>query len=179
MEEYLNPDMQPGTIECRRPPKGSYFTVLAEKAGEKWENRALYFMLEMEGRDPYLVTPDVARLKMGEEDTIRMVLIVRYVTMGGQEGLWAMKLNPPDGKSNRWNTSAMTVLSVAESGKWVRLISKGEYRYSVSGKTFTDTPPKFSDRSFNDLINIAFPADRVVNSLEHPIWDVLANGSTK
>jgi len=90
-----------------------------------------------------------------------------------------VKLNPPDGKANRWNTSAMTALRTAESGKWVRLISKGEYRYSVSKKTLEETPPRFSERRFAELVNDAFPPDRVIKSLDHPIWDELANGSTK
>jgi hypothetical protein len=179
MEDFTNPDMKPGVIECRRPPKGAFFTVIPEKPNEKWLNRAYYFVLETEGRDPHLVSHAVAEAKKEDEDTIRPVLLVRYVLMNGQEGLWAIKLNPPEGRSNRWNTSAMTVLRVAESGNWVRIISKGEYRYSVSSKKFAETPPKFSDRKFNELVNDAFPAERRITSLDHPIWDELANGSVK
>jgi hypothetical protein len=73
----------------------------------------------------------------------------------------------------------MNVLHVAESGKWVRIISKGEYRYQVSKKTLEETPPKFTDRTFGELVNDAFPAERRVTSLDHPIWDELANGSVK
>ena len=39
-------------------------------------------------------------------------------------------------------------------------------------------PPKFTDRSFRDLIDIAFK-DRIVTTLDHEIWDVLENGSDK
>jgi hypothetical protein len=178
MEDFTNADMQPGVTECRRPPKGQFFTVLPEEEGN-WRNRAYYFLLEVEGRDPYLVTAEVAEAKKEGEDTIRLILLVRYVLMNGTEGLWALKLNPPDGKSNRWNTSAMNVLRIAEGGKWVRLISKGEYRYSVSKKTLQEVPPKFSDRSYGDLVNDAFPVDRRIKTLDHPIWDELANGSLK
>jgi hypothetical protein len=178
MEDYANADMKPGVVECRRPPKGQFFTVLPEEEGN-WRNRAYYFLLEAEGRDPHLVAHSVAEAKKDDEDTIRPVMLVRYVLMNGTEGLWPLKLNPPEGKANRWNTSAMTVLRVAESGKWVRIISKGEYRYSVSKKTLEETPPRFSERSFKELVNDAFPPDRVVKSLDHPIWDELANGSSK
>lgn len=179
MEDYANAGTEPGVVECRRPPKGAYFTVMPEKAGEKPRNRAYYFVLEMEGRDPHLVTHAIAKAKRDEEDTIRPVLLVRFVLMNGTEGLWAIKLNPPDGKTNRWNTSAMNVLRIAESGKWVRMISKGEYRYNVSKTKMDDVPPKFSDRTFQQLVNDAFPKERVIASLDHPIWDELANGSTK
>ena len=179
MEDYASPDLEPGTVECLRPPKGAFFTVMPEKANERWQNRAYYFVLEMKDRDPYLVAKPVADAKKDEEDTIRPILLVRFVLMNGTEGLWPVKLNPPDGKTNKWNTSAMNVLRIAESGKWVRMISKGEYRYNVSGKTMEQVPPKFSDRTFQQLVNEAFPADRVIRSLDHPIWEELAHGSTK
>jgi hypothetical protein len=179
MEDFANPDMKPGVVECRRPPKGAFFTVIPEEAGKKWQNRAYYFVLETEGRDPHLIAHPIAEIKKDDEDTIRPVLLVRFVLMNGQEGLWSIKLNPPDGKANRWNTSAMNVLHIAESGKWVRIISKGEYRYNVSKKTLEEIPPKFTDRTFAELVNAAFPAERVVTSLDHPIWDELANGSVK
>jgi hypothetical protein len=179
MEDYTNADTKPGVVECRRPPKGAFFTVMPEKPDGNWENRAYYFVLETEGRDPHLVTHAIAERKKDEEDTIRPVLLVRYVLMNGTEGLWAIKLNPPDGRANKWNTSAMTCLHVAESGKWVRIVSKGEYRYSVSKKTFEETPPRFSERTFKELVNDAFPPERVVKSLDHPIWDELANGCSK
>ena len=178
MEAYTNADTEPGVVECRRPPKGQFFTVLPEEEGN-WRNRAYYFILETEGRDPHLVAHAIAEAKKDDEDTIRPIMLVRYVLMNDTEGLWPVKLNPPDGKANRWNTSAMTALRTAESGKWVRLISKGEYRYSVSKKTLEETPPRFSERRFAELVNDAFPPDRVIKSLDHPIWDELANGSTK
>ena len=99
--------------------------------------------------------------------------------MAGEEGLWALKLDPPDGKANRWNKSALNILELAESGKWVRIVStKKHYRHQVSKKTFDEVPPKFTDRTFNELVNIAFK-DRIVTTLDHEIWDVLDNGSDK
>src|SRR5262249_61423466 len=113
------------------------------------------------------------------EHTLRRCGLCAYVLRKGGEGLWPIKLNPPDRRGNRWNTSAQTVLHTAESGKWVRIISKGEYRYSISKKTMEETPPRFSERSFKELVNEAFPPDRVIKTLDHPIWDELAHGSVK
>jgi hypothetical protein len=145
-----------------------------------WKNRGFYFLLEVEGRDSYLVAPAIAKAKQSDEDTIRPVLIVRYVTMTGEEGLWPLKLNPPDGKANAWNTAALNILKLAEEGRWVRMVSmKKSYRHQVSKKTFGEVPPKFSERSFNELINAAFENDHVVTSLDHEIWDILDNGSNK
>jgi hypothetical protein len=108
------------------------------------------------------------------------VLIVRYVMMSGDEGLWALKLDPPDGKSNQWNKSAMTVLKTADDGKWVRLLSgKGCYRYTVSKKTFEQTPPRHTSRTYDELINSAFSDGQIVRDGSHEIWDVLENGTEK
>jgi hypothetical protein len=41
-----------------------------------------------------------------------------------------------------------------------------------------EVPPQFSDRSFQTLVDIAFEG-RVVDSLDHEIWTVLAEGSLK
>ena len=162
LEEYANPGAESAVVECRRPAKGHFFTVRPEPS-KPWKDRAFYFLLQIEGRDPYIVAPAVAEEKK-EEDTIRPVLIVRYVTMAGEEGLWALKLDPPDGKSNNFNKSALNILEIAESGKWVRIVStKKHYRHQVSKKKFEQVPPKFTDRSFSDLIDTAFK-DRTVTS---------------
>ena len=179
LEEYANPGSESAIVECQRPPRGIFFTVRPEP-NKPWQNRAFYFLLEMPGRDAYIVAPAIAKQQQ-EEDTIRPVLIVRYVTMAGDEGLWPLKLNPPDGKSNAWNTSALNILELAESGKWVRIVSgknQKHYRHQLSKKTFEQVPPKFTDRPFTDLVDTAFK-DKIVTSLDHEIWDILANGSKK
>ena len=161
------------------PPKGLFFTVRAETPVKPWRDRAFYFLLEIEGRDPYIVAPDIAKLK-ADEDVIRPVLIVRYVTMAGEEGLWPLKLDQPDAKSNRWNKSALEYSGgggEAASG-YALYRRKGTTGTQVSKQTLEETPPKFSDRPFKELIDIAFK-DRTVTSLDHEIWDALEHGSNK
>jgi hypothetical protein len=120
MDEFASMEEESSIVECRRPPKGMFFTVRAETT-KPWRDRGFYFLLQMEGRDPYLVAPDIANQKK-DEDVIRPVLIVRYVTMAGEDGLWPLKLDQPDARSNRWNTSALNILELAASGKWVRIV---------------------------------------------------------
>jgi hypothetical protein len=178
LEELASPDAKSSVVECERPARGIFFTVRPEHE-TPWKDRRFYFVLQMEGRDPYIVAPAIANKKMGEEDTIRPVMLVRYVTMAGDEGLWPLKLNQADGKSNAWNTSALNILKMAEDS-WVRIVSmKKHYRHQVSNKTLADTPPQFTDRTFDELVNAAFQEDRIVTSLDHEIWDVLTNGSKK
>ena len=177
MEEFASAEESPSTIECRRPPKGQFFTVRPETTNP-WRDREFYYLLQLEGRDSLIVAPDIAKQK-NEEDTIRPVLLVRYVTMAGEEGLWPVKLDQQDGKSNRWNRSALNILELASSGKWVRIVStKNEYRYQVSRRTLEETPPRFSDRTFKELVDEAFK-NRLVDSLDHEIWTILEEGSDK
>jgi hypothetical protein len=177
MEEFACVEEKSPTVESRRPPKGIYFTVRAETT-EQWQDRKFYFMLEIEGRDSYLVAPHIAKQKK-DEDVIRPVLIVRYVTMAGEEGLWPLKLDPPDSKPNRWNKSALDIMNLAASGKWLRIKKgKSEWLYVPSPVTLKKTPPRFSDRSFDDLINIAYK-DRIILTLDHEIWTALDQGSDK
>ena len=65
-----------------RPPKGVYFTVMPEPT-KPWQNRGFYWILEIKDRDPYFVTPDIAKIK-ADEDVLRPILLVRYVTMAGE-----------------------------------------------------------------------------------------------
>jgi hypothetical protein len=181
LEELADPEAKSSVVECRRPPRGLFFTVRPELE-KPWKDRGFYWVLEMEGRDPYIVVPAIAEAKKDGEDTLRALLLVRYVLMSGEEGIWPVKLNPPDGKSNAWNTSALHILQLADEGKWVRIVSvqkQKHYRYQVSNKTFENTPPKFSDRPFIELVKSAFPDDRIITSLDHQIWEDLANGSKK
>jgi hypothetical protein len=176
LEEFTNLTSESSVVECRRPPKGIFFTVRREN-GKPWQDRKFFFVLQVEGRDPYLVAPAIAEQKK-EEDTIRPVLIVRYVTMAGEEGLWALKLDQAEGKTNSWNKSALSILELAESG-WVRIMStKKHFRHQVSKKTFEEVQPQFTERTFDSLVNIAFQ-DHVIVSTDHEIWDALENGSDK
>lgn len=179
LEEFATGGSETTVVECRRPAKAQFFTVRPE-TGKPWKERQFYWFLQIEGRDPYIVAPEIAEKKQEEEDTLRPVLIVRFVTMAGEEGLWPVKIDPTDGKGNAWNKSARGILEIAESGKWVRIVSlKKHFRHQVSKKTLEEVPPQFTDRTFDDLIDLAFPKDRVVDSLDHEIWEALKNGGTK
>ncbi|HEY1861408.1 MAG TPA: hypothetical protein VGG61_13695 [Gemmataceae bacterium] len=181
-EYFADKEAVSSVVACERPPKGVFFTVMPETT-KPWENRKLFWVLEIKDRDPYIVMPEIADQKKSDEDVLRPVLLVRYVTMAGEEGLWPIKINPPDGKANQWNTSAKNIMEIVANGtpekpgpKWVRIISKGgQYRHQVSGKTMEDTPPQFSDRTYDELVAIAFEG-RVIDSLDHDIWSVLSDG---
>ena len=54
MEEFASMEEKSSIVECSRPPKGIFFTVRSETT-KPWGDRGFYFLLQIEGRDPYLV----------------------------------------------------------------------------------------------------------------------------
>jgi hypothetical protein len=177
MEDFANAEEEESSdVKFGKPPKGIYITVRAETT-KPWKDRGLFFLLEIAGRDPFIVAPSIAK-KKADEDVIRPVLIVRYVTMAGEEGLWLLKLDKPDAKSNPYNKTALTALKAAEGG-WVRLrVAKGQHRHTISPTTFEECPPKFSNRTFFEMIDTKF-VDQIIRSLDHEVWDALDRGSDK
>ena len=179
MEEFATAEEGPPEVTCAKPPKGTFFTVRAE-TGKPWQDRGFYFLLEMKDRDPYIVAPAIAKLKK-EEDVIRPVLIVRYVTMAGEEGLWALKLDPPDGKVERLEQVGhdrsqgrrRRQMGAADVGEGSLSLTTYRRRRSSKPRPASRTAP------FKELVNLAFPEDQTVTSLDHEIWDVLENGSEK
>jgi len=179
MEEFTKAEeAKSSTAKSERPPKGTYFTV--PKAEKDKPNSLYVFLLEMPGRETYLVNPETAK-KHSDEDVIRPVLLVRYVTMLGEEGLWPVKLDAPDQKPNTWNTSAKRIVEKA-TGAWVRIISKqknGQYRYVVSPIKIEEEEPKFSDRTIYELVQSAHAHPPRLSNDEHEVWTLLAEGKAK
>ena len=56
----------PPRCTCAKPPKGTFFTVRPETS-KPWQNRGFYFLLELKDRDPYIVAPEIAKLKKEED----------------------------------------------------------------------------------------------------------------
>lgn len=179
MEDYTQAEEEKSSVvEVKRPPRGTYFTVPEAEEGKP--NSLFVFLLELPGRESYLLTPAIAK-EHSDEDVIRPILLVRYVTMLGEEALWPVKLDPPDQKPNNWNVSARNAVKDA-TGAWIRLISKqraGQYRYQISPKSIEKEKPKFSNRSAFDLVNAAYDKDHRVHDDDHEVWTILAEGTTK
>jgi len=179
VEEFTKTEEEKSSVvKSERPPKGTFFTVPKEEKNSP--NSRLVFLLELPGRETYLLTPAIAT-EHSDEDVIRPVLLVRYVTMLAEEGLWPVKLDPSDQKPNNWNVSAKNIVKAA-IGAWVRIISKqknGQYRHSVSPKSIEQEKPKFSNRSIDDLIDAAYDKGHRVYDNNHEVWTILAEGKAK
>jgi hypothetical protein len=155
-----------------RPSEDYYWRTHPDK-GNEWK---LAWTIEFEG-ETYLVHPKIAEVKRASERKIRPLLLVRCVNVKGREQIWPIKLDRPGKKRNDCNASA---LMVAERmlEDWLMLV------YDDDTKTYfgrrpvppiTDAP-KWTQRTFQQLRDLAFPEDRRIDTLEHEVWRKLASG---
>ncbi|HEX2573698.1 MAG TPA: hypothetical protein VH877_29375 [Polyangia bacterium] len=113
----------------------------------------------------YLVEPAVA-YQVPHEVVAKRLFV--YVTTQGDLGIWTVKLPDADGKLDGWNSSAMVAVDAAKK-RWVRLVSNrnlGCYQPMFAKVNLAD--PNFGDRSFRDLLEIAFRG-KVIDSPDHPV----------
>ncbi len=123
------------------------------------------FILELDGEDDYLLAPVAAEII---PELAKPVRLFTYVTRPGNVGLWPVKLPTEEGRTNSWSQSAMECALLAREN-WVRLSSSRELgSYMPYVATGITTDPKWPEKTFDELIEIAF-RDRYIDSAEHPV----------
>jgi hypothetical protein len=125
----------------------------------------------------YLVHPKVAEVKRASERKIRPLLLVRCVNVKGREQIWPLKLDRPGKKRNDCNASAQMVAERMRED-WFMLVYDDETKTYFGRRPvppITDAP-KWTQRTFQQLRELAFPEDRRIDSLEHEVWRKLASG---
>jgi hypothetical protein len=125
----------------------------------------------------YLVHPKVAEVKRTSERKIRPLQLVRCVNVKGREQIWPLKLDRPGKKRNECNASALMVAERMRE-EWLMLVYDDETKTYFARRPvspITD-PPKWTQRTFQQLRDLAFPEDRRINTLDHPVWRKLATG---
>jgi hypothetical protein len=113
----------------------------------------------------YLIAPNVARDMPGE---FTMSMLYTTITRQGVVVLWPVRLPLPDGRHNEWHRSAAEAAELAMK-RWIRVKANqalGAYEMFEAAGTIPE--PEWPEQSFADLLRIAF-ADRLVNSLDHPV----------
>jgi hypothetical protein len=84
--------------------------------------------------------------------------------------LWPVRLKESDGKYSDWHRSAMEAAELAMS-QWVKLkadMSAGSYQVYVA--TAEGLPePRWPEEAFEEILRVAFPADRIIDRVDHPV----------
>ncbi|MGO9783409.1 MAG: hypothetical protein ACLPQY_27150 [Streptosporangiaceae bacterium] len=151
------------TVPVRKPKKDEFFRVHPDDA-----YMSDFLMVEREDgmdREFYIVAPACAEPVM---DTAYRVRIFTWISKRGDVFLWPQKL-PIDGSSGRaWSASALRIADEAKN-IWCRMYGDralGAYVHVIARGNLEE--PKWPDKSFGTLLQIAFPGDRIINRPDHP-----------
>lgn len=151
-------------LRLGKPPKHSFFRV---RGGAEYQfpTRLLEFG---ESKDAYLVAAVLAQPIV---TLLRAVVLRLYATLDGTTGIWPVALPDPL-RPNRWHTSGLEIVQVAET-RWVRMAANqgvGAYDYVAALGDLKE--PGWPGVDFEETIREAFK-DRCIDSAEHPVLRAL------
>ena len=156
-------------LPVRRPTKQEFFRVRVDT-----EYRLPCAILEIkEEREFYLVTPEA--LPTLAED-VRHVELRLCQNRQGASFMWPVAMTGPDGRTNSWHESAREAANLAEKS-WIRMIAvMAEGGYSIYRSTGTIPDPQWPEKTFQELLQIAFKDGKLIDSEDHPVVQQL-NGA--
>ena len=156
-------------IAVRKPNKQEFFRTCKNP-----EFRLLCAILEIkEEREIYLVSPDV--LPALAED-VRHVELRLCQNRQGVLFLYPVPMPGPDGRTNSWHDSAREAANLAEDD-WIRMLAvMAEGGYTIYRADGTIPNPQWPDKTFEELLELAFKDGKLINSVDHPIVQQL-NGA--
>jgi hypothetical protein len=150
------------TVPVRKPKRTEFFRVHPEFTLDT-------YLLERDTgmeRETYLVTPDVQHLVASE---LRQQRLFTAITKHNTVFLWPVKL--PTDETDRMRRTADSALQAAEQGKklWTKMAWNrhlGAYEMYRAKGDLGD--PQWPDKSFRDLIEIAF-RNNLVDHEDHEV----------
>jgi hypothetical protein len=153
------------TCQARKPGKDEWFRVCPDQ-GYMLPSACTYERSADAGRETYLVMPAYRQAFGSLAKSSRVFTCVnRY----GDYFLWAAKLPVSGGGANSYYDSALAAAAEAMH-LWVRMESNQRTRVYDRYVAHGDLgEPKWPDQPFRDLLALAFPGDRLVNSYDHPV----------
>jgi hypothetical protein len=156
-------------ISARKPGSENFFRVRdgVDSTGRPYylDTRVLVDKVEMR-EDTYLVAAPLQKLLESETKRVRI-----YVCMDrrGVLFLWPIKIPTGDGAGQAWLRSA---LAAAERAKttWVKIRGNREAgAYELTEAAGKLSEPDWPDIPFGELLRLAYPAERMIASLDHDL----------
>ena len=156
-------------LPVRKPTKQEFFRVRVDA-----DYRVQCATLEIkEQREFYLVTPEA--LPVLSED-VRHVELRLCINRQGSPFLWPVPMPGPDGRTNSWHQTARDAANLAES-KWIRMIAvMAEGGYSIYHATGPIPDPQWPEKTFQELLELAFKDGKLIDSENHPVVQQLNGG---
>lgn len=126
------------------------------------------YVIELkDDREIYLVSPEL-RIQVRDESTFSPRAFFTTITRQGVVFLWPIRLPGREGKLDAWNKSALDAADYAKT-KWIRVSSNlnaGRYEFVTSTAEIPE--PNWPDKSFNELLKLAFQ-DFYIDTIDHHV----------
>jgi|SRR5215469_10978179 len=117
-------------------------------------------------RELYLIHPNVAADVSNETFSATLFTAINRQRV---VFLWPVRLPAADGRELDWHRSARQAAELAMT-RWIRVASNMSLRaYEIVEATGNIAEPEWPEHTFQDLLRVAFPRDRFVGSLDHPV----------
>jgi hypothetical protein len=149
-------------LPVRKPTKQEFFRVRVDA-----EYRLPCAILEIkEEREFYLVTPEA--LPVLSED-VRHVELRLCINRQGSPFLWPVPMPGPDGRTNSWHETAREAANHAEKD-WLRMVAAiAEGGYSIYRATGDIPDPQWPEKTFQELLELAFNDGKLIDSEDHAV----------
>ncbi len=117
-------------------------------------------------RESYLVAPS---LRDNLLDELSYKAIFTAITRQGDVFLWPIPLPGADGRHNQWHRSQLAAAERARS-RWIRMSANMSAKaYDLFEAASELSEPEWPDIGFQELLDIAFPPERRIDSLDHDV----------
>lgn len=148
-------------VPVRKPTKQEYFRV------HPGEEMALPTMVleEKDSKEVYLVDPSMYPHLEGD---MTPALLTTTITRQGAVSIWPVKIAGDSSMVSGWQDTSRQAAEIGK-GRWVRMaadMALGAYRVHVAQGDLPE--PKWPDRSFSELLEVAFRG-KVIDSENHPV----------
>jgi hypothetical protein len=150
------------TVPVRKPNPQDWVRV---HPGADYRMEFAFIELK-DDRELYLIHPNVAADVSNETFSATL-----YTAINRQRVvfLWPVRLPAADGRELDWHRSARLGAELAMT-RWIRLASNMSLRaYDTYEATGSIAEPEWPEHTFQELLRVAFPRDRFVGSLDHPV----------
>ena len=125
-----------------------------------------YLRYLKEEREVYLVAPSL-RGALTEELSYRAIFTA--ISRQSAVFLWTIALPGADGRHNQWHASQLAAAERAMTD-WVRMAANMSAKiYDVWRAGSELGEPEWPDIGFKELLDIAFPPERRIDSLDHDV----------
>jgi hypothetical protein len=125
---------------------------------------------DREDRSTFLLTPEIAAELPGDT---KIVDLRTAISRTGNVFLWPVPTPSDDGRENSWNATQREAADRAEKG-WIRMCANMSLgAYDVFEATGSLPEPVWPQKSFQELIKVAFGGGKLVSDTDHPLIDRL------